>query len=111
MILKNFRDKFDTLLMPIQDEIGKAQREMTQRIQYTLKKAEKDVASNLNRMTDEQRVKAVEKEWENTEAHLLSALGSLYKSMLYLYPTINRLLDYPAPTDRKEKEVKGTLVD
>jgi hypothetical protein len=121
MIPKIFSNTLNSFLRPNAKEIREAQEQTIARIQGTLLNAESEVASKGQFMTDEQRLNAAENELKNTEEHLLSALGSLFKAACYVSPQFNQLIKNIPITQvgtyngkrafRSEKIIDGEVVE
>lgn len=93
MIIKNFNSVVNSILDPFMIDVQKAHQATIERIRNQLLKAESDVLEKVEAMTAEQRLKAAEQELDKAQEHMLTVVSSLYKSLLYLAPSPNLLVE------------------
>ncbi|WP_250657853.1 hypothetical protein [Alkalimarinus coralli] len=129
MIFKHISSIANSIFYPVALEVQKAQQASLEKLRNAFAKAEEDVAVDVDSMSAEQRLLAADQELERAQEQMLSAVTSLFKSLLYLSPSVGLLLDKStaygrvSPNDRGEfinkrfarngkveKEVRGEVV-
>jgi len=104
MLIDKVANRLGFLSRAAQAEIRLAQEQAHERIQKVLFKAETEVTRKARFMSTEQRLDSANSELAEAEAHLLSALSSIYKALCYVAPQMSHMI-----TGQTIKEIEGVV--